>query len=185
MPTPRHITRLTLSAAIVAIIAAAVLLWRTSIQPDPLHAPAREQWKNHALSLIQHRAADPAWIAAQTTRLQALTTTRPYANWVGEELLLMKNGDWIICQNVCRKQPAHIEDCFIGLGSNGKWYYSTFHFCVDKVVLRTEGTQPASLLQFVDAYSLRPFDGHSDDCLQSTWTPGQPYGVDYYTQPTQ
>jgi len=185
MPTPRRIPRLALSAvALLAAMTAAVLLWRTYNPADPLRVPARQQWKDRAMSLIRQRAADPAWIAAQTSHLRALTTTRPVANWVGDQILLMKNGDWIICQNVSRKEPAHIEDLFICLGSDGKWYYSTFRFDVDKVALIYERTQPTTLLQFLDAYSCRPFDGHSDDCLQPTWTPGQPYGVDYYNPAT-
>jgi hypothetical protein len=152
--------------------------------PDPLHALPRQQWKDRAISLIQHRAADRAWIAAQTARLHAAAATRPFAHWISGDFLLMKNGDWIICQNVSRKEPPHIQDLFIGLGSNGQWYYSTFHFDTDKAALQSEGTQPASLLQFVDGYSFRPFDGHSNDSLQSTWTPGQPYGVDYYNPAT-
>jgi len=183
MPTPRRIKCLAAIAPLLAIIVA-VLSWRAGSAPDdPLRAPARQQWKNHAISLIQHRAADPAWIADQTARLHAIAATRPFANWIADEFLLMKNGDWIICQNVSRKEPAHIQDLFIGLGSNGQWYYSTFHFDAGKAALQSEGTQPASLLQFVDGYSLRPFDGHSDDSLQSTWTQGLPYGVDYFERP--
>jgi hypothetical protein len=178
---PRLLSKraLLLSLAIITL-SAAYLAFRSRNTLDPLHAPARIQWKDHAISLIQQRAADRQWLAAQTAQLQARSATRPYANWIGDEVLLMKNGDWIICQNICRKQAPHIEDLFIGLGSDGHWYYSTFHFCVHKVTLFNEGTQPDSLLQFADGYSLRPFTPPSNDCLQSTWSPGLPYGVDYF-----
>jgi hypothetical protein len=181
MPNPFTKKRLSLFIALAIMIAGATYLASPSRNPvNPLYAQPRIDWKNHAISLIQQRAADPAWIAAQTARLQAATATRPFAHWIADEFLLMKNGDWIICQSVSRKEPDHIQDLFIGLGSNGQWYYSTFHFDIDKAALQIEGTQPASLLQFADAYSLRPFDGHSNDSLQSTWTPGFPYGVDYF-----
>jgi hypothetical protein len=181
MPNRPIKKRLTLLTLLVFIAAAGIYFALRPHNPfNPLYAQARIDWKDHAITLIQKRATDPAWIASQTAALHARTATRPWANWIGDEILLMKNGDWIICQNICRKQPAHIEDLFIGLGSDGRWYYSTFHFCVHKVVLFNEGTQPDSLLQFADGYSLRPFDGHSNDALQSTWTPGLPYGVDYF-----
>jgi hypothetical protein len=88
----------------------------------------------------------------------------------------MKNGDWIVCQNVCAKEqnPAVKKDLFVGRGSDGKWYYSTFHFCVGKCVLQME-RQPDSLAQFVDAYWLAAFDGKSDESLKVTWNFG-PYG---------
>jgi hypothetical protein len=164
----------------ILLAAGAYFATRALKGPDPLYAAPRIQWKDHAISLIQQRASDRAWITAQSAHLQARTATRPFANWIGDEFLFMKNGDWIICQNICRKQDPHIEDLFIGLGSDGRWYYSTFHFCVGKVTLFGEGTQPDTLLQFVDGYSLRPFEVHSNDCLRSTWSPGLPYGVDYF-----
>lgn len=94
----------------------------------------------------------------------------------------MKNGDWIVCQNVCAKEQntGVKNDLFIGRGSDGKWYYSTFHFCVGKCVLQME-RQPDSLAQFIDGYWLAPFDGKSDDSLKVTWD-GGPYG-DFKVQP--
>src|SRR2546421_512471 len=99
-------------------------------------------------------------------------------------LVLVAAGAWLALRARNTFNPLYaapqIQDLFIGQGSDGRWYYSTFHFCVQKVTLFNEGTQPDSLLQFADGYSLRPFDTHSNDCLQSTWTPGLPYGVDYF-----
>jgi hypothetical protein len=181
-PMPPRFTkrRLIFLVALVLVAAGVWLALRPRNTLDPLYAAPRIQWKDHAITLIQQRFADPAWIATQTARLHARTATRPFANWIGDEILLMKNGDWIICQNICHKQDPQIQDLFIGRGSDGRWYYSTFHFCVNMNVLLGEGTQPASLLQFADGYSLRPYDTRSNDCLQSTWTPGLPYGVDYF-----
>jgi hypothetical protein len=178
---PRLSPKRTLLLTIPLIAAlAAYLTLRPRPTQDLLHAPARIQWKDHAISLIQQRAAGRQWLAAQTAQLQARSATRPYANWIGDEVLLMKNGDWIIYQSLSEKNPPHLPDLFIGLGSNGRWYYSSFRFGPDNANLRGEGTQPDSLLQFADGYSLRPFTPPSNDCLQSTWSPGLPYGVDYF-----
>jgi hypothetical protein len=178
---PRLSPKRTLLLTIPLIAAlAAYLTLRPRPTQDLLHAPARIQWKDHAISLIQQRYNDHPWIAAQTAHLQARTATRPFANWIADEFLLMKNGDWIIYQSLSEKNPPHLPDLFIGLGSNGRWYYSSFRFGPDNANLRGEGTQPDSLLQFADGYSLRPFTPPSNDCLQSTWSPGLPYGVDYF-----
>ena len=85
---------------------------------------------------------------------------------------MLQNGDWIVCENICQKEDNRIHDLFIGRGSDGRWYYSTFHFCVDLMVLHVEDRQPATLAQFADGFYLTPFDGRSDDCLRQTWTGG-------------
>jgi hypothetical protein len=59
---------------------------------------------------------------------------------------------------------------FLGRAFDGKLYYSTHHFCIRKLVLGQD-EQPASLKQFVETYSLRGFDGRSDECLNKTWPP--------------
>lgn len=141
---------------------------------NALRGGARRAWKDAALGKIQQRVSDKAW---QARAIGALPTTRPsvIGGWVGDEILTMRNGDWIVCQNICRKEDGRIPDLFLGYGSDGRWYYSTFHFCRGKVVLRNEG-QPDDLPQFVRRYWLTPFDGRSDQCLTTTWTPGQPWG---------
>lgn len=89
----------------------------------------------------------------------------------------MQNGEWMLCENICQKQDYRIQDLFIGSGSDGRWYYSTFHFCIGKEVLRMEA-QPESLTQLVKGYWLVPFDGKSDDCLRATWDGSASWGVD-------
>ena len=54
-------------------------------------------------------------------------------------------------------------------GSDGKWYYSTYHFCVEMIVLRDMLDQPENLAKFRNECALREFDGHSDACLETTW----------------
>lgn len=144
-----------------------------------LGTPERRAWRDNAISAINARVADPKWLEGELEKLRpAITATRPsqsMGKWVGEELLIFRNGEWMICQNVCKKsKPNRIEDIFIGRGSDGRWYYSTFHFCVQKVVLMNENP-PDSLAHFVDGYWLVPFQPPSDECLKRTWSGGD-YG---------
>jgi len=82
----------------------------------------------------------------------------------------MRNGDWLAYANICQKEDHRIRDLFLGRGSDGRWYYSTYHFCIGMVVLKME-EQSDDLAGFAKTYYLRPFDGHSDKCLQETWPP--------------
>ena len=82
--------------------------------------------------------------------------------------MLVKNGDWIIYASRCHKQDPRVYDIFIGRASDGKWYYSSYHFCIGMFVLAFDG-QPCDLPAFIKQYHLREFDGESDDALQKTW----------------
>ena len=143
---------------------------------DRLRAKPRREWKDQAIAKIERRLSDRPALDAEIARIrQALAGTRPTADaWIGDDVLVMNNGDWIACESICSKEDPRIHDLFIGRGSDGRWYYSTFHFCRGKVVLRVEGHPPESLAGFADAYWLVPFDGQSDDCLKETWTGAAP-----------
>jgi hypothetical protein len=92
--------------------------------------------------------------------------------WIGTNLLVMTNGEWLAYQNKCVKEPGHIHDLFLAQGSDGKWYFSTFHFCTRMITLhgRMYGEEDhGSIAEFVRTYAVRQFDGKSDDCLEKTW----------------
>jgi hypothetical protein len=162
---------------VVAVVAAAgSFVWSLS---DPLHSRARRQWASQAITTIDSRVHDKAWLDGEIAKLKSAATSKPFqGGWVGDELLVAKNGEWIVCENVCSKEQTTSvrKDIFIGQGSDQRWYYSTFHFCVGKCVLQIE-SQPESLAQLVDGYWLVPFDGRPENCLNETWT-GGPYGQD-------
>lgn len=155
------------------LIVAALVIWTRN---DPLRSAARREWRDEALAKIERRVDDTAWLESEVSRLRINAGSEPEGGWVGKELLVMKNGDWIVCQNVCAKEKdtGVKKDLFIGRGSDGQWYYSTFHFCVGKSVLRME-RQPDSLAQFVEGYWLAPFGAGSDKSLEVTWD-GGPFG---------
>ncbi|HEV2296242.1 MAG TPA: hypothetical protein VGR35_20525 [Tepidisphaeraceae bacterium] len=173
--TKRRITILALAVCVVAGgVTVAVLA-----KGDRLHAKPRREWKEQAIAKIERRLNDRKTLESALDGIErTLATTRPAPGvWVGEDVLVMKNGDWIAYESICSKEDSRIHDLFIGRGSDGKWYYSTFHFCIGMTVLRhMEDWQPDSLAQFADAYLLVPFDGRSDESLKETWTGAEPYG---------
>ena len=159
--TRRWITAIGILALVIAVV------FMVSPWVNPLASTARRQWKEGAIAAIELRLADSAKFP--------IADNNSEHGWAVGDVLVMANNEWMICQNVCTKGSKDIKkDLFIGRGSDGKWYCSTFHFCIGKVVLQME-PQPANLAQFVTMYSLVAFDGKSDECLKETWHSG-PWG---------
>ncbi len=131
-------------------------------------------WKRNAIAKIEARRADPAWLEAELKKLAAEASSRDQpstgAGWAGGELLTTQNGDWMICQSVSVKEKklGIPQDLFIALGSDHRWYYSSFHFCIGKSSIMSD-PQVENLADLVEAYWMVPFDGKSDDCLKPTW----------------
>lgn len=136
-----------------------------------LHAQPRKDWKEKAIAEIARRAGDSNWLTNEITGLKREVDVQPGhpETWLTEHLILMTNGEWIVYANVCSKEDSGIHDLFIGRGSDGKWYYSTFHFCIGMLVLMTQEYQPTDLPQFIEKHYLQQFDGQSDECLKTTW----------------
>src|SRR5688572_26832439 len=117
-------------ACTLVVVITAVLLTRD----NRLRAKPRRQWKDQAITTIEARMRDAQSLQADINRLasRAASSRSTWGAWVGEDVLVMKNNDWIVCRNICSKEDARVHDLFIGHGSDGKWYYSTFHFCKGK-----------------------------------------------------
>ena len=142
---------------------------------DPLKSKARKQWKDNAIAQIAKQTSDSADILKE---IEAMKHTPPgtewWDTWLSQDLIVMTNGEWMAYRNVCYKEEGQIPDLFLGLGSDGRWYYSTFHFCVNMQNLWVEAKDfpslgvTRSLTEFSNRYYLKEFDGHSDECLKDT-----------------
>ena len=88
--------------------------------------------------------------------------------WMGNGILLLKSGEWIVFRNSCQKEDWRLQDMFIGKASDGNWYYSTYHFCKQMVVLSFMG-QPEDLESFGERCSVRQFDGSDETELVKTF----------------
>lgn len=137
---------------------------------DQLQSSARKSWKQKRIAEIAARVAGPMWHSNELVRLRTRSTADPgvYESWLSDRLITAQNGEWLTYANICRKEDRRIHDLFLARGSDGKWYYSTYHFCIGVVVLRME-EQPEDLAGFAKAHFLRTFDGQSDECLKKTW----------------
>jgi hypothetical protein len=160
------------AAVLVGLMA--LLMWFQDPVFKRLNAPARKSWKETTISNIERRCADALWLTEEMAAIKTKVEAEGEEDgWFTPDLLVMKNGDWIAYGAKCSKEDARIHDIFVGRASDGKWYYSTFHFCIGMLDLRVEG-RSESLFKFISAYSLREFDGRSDECLKKTWPTPKP-----------
>jgi len=141
---------------------------------DRLDSKARRQWKDNAIVQIAEQTSDSTGILKEIEAMKTTPLESEWDTWISEDLIVMTNGQWMAYRSVCYKEEAQISDLFLGLGSDGRWYYSTFHFCVkmQNLTLTVQNLsvtgQPKSLTEFSKQYYLREFDGHSDECLKDT-----------------
>jgi hypothetical protein len=126
-----------------------------------------------------------AWKTATVSRLAALSLTnevirteiesiksRSHADfdngWIEDHVLLMTNGEFLVYAFRHGFNSGFVDHLFLAHASDGRWLYSTYHFCNQMAAIRNENP-PASINAFEKAYSAREFDGKSDDCLTHTW----------------
>lgn len=153
--------------SIVVALALLMLGWFVwSIAPSD---NARKVWKDTAVTGITHLMAQPMWLSNELGRLTP-TSSNTYPDpesWMTSHIIRMRDGEWLVYTNICQKENRRVRDLFIAYGSDDRWYYSTYHFCIGMVVLRMDD-QPASLLSFTTNYHLETFDGVSDKALEQT-----------------
>jgi hypothetical protein len=161
---------ISLAGVSVAVLVAGMLI-AVALRYAP-SSSARRAWKDKAIAELSSRVNDSAWVSSELARLRGTGTNSSDApdSWLSPHLIVMRNGDWIAYASICQKEDRRIRDLFLGHGSDGRWYYSTYHFCKGMIVLRLED-QSEDLATFAQTYCLRPFDGRSDECLRKTWPP--------------
>jgi hypothetical protein len=162
--------RRTIHVAVVLLLLLGVLVTlRWSLSSRRL----RRNWKDQIVVEVARLATDREWIGRQTAAIEKQLSESPHENgtWVGQQIVVMKDGQWVVFKSECVHRHQLLGDIFIGEASNGRWYYSSFHFCCEMVVPRMND-QPADLDAFIRDYCLREFDGKSDEAIEPTWTPG-------------
>ncbi len=166
----------------LAIVGTAVCLCAAAVGvvffvggPPRLDSKARKEWKDKAVVEIARQTSDPSFIMKEVEVMKTKSSAESeWDRWVSEDLIVMTNDEWMAYRNICVKEEGRIPDLLIGRGSDGKWYYSTYHFCIGMIVLKTMLDQPESLAKFRTDGFLQEFDERSDECLKKTWPLNQP-----------
>lgn len=167
MQPPRQMKKwFIITAVLFALLVLGAISVVTRFMPSD---NARKAWKDKSLTELLYVVADPMAVSNRASQLKLADNGDEDSGWwISDRLILLQNGDWLAYASICQKQDNRIRDLFLARGSEGLWYYSTYHFCKGMIVLRMDG-QPKDLPSFIERYYLRQFDGHSEECLQTTW----------------
>ncbi len=157
-------------AGAAALLCVAALGLAVVMGGGRLNSKARKEWKENAIAELAQLTSDTAGVRRDIESLKTKASGgSEWDRWISEDIIVMTNGEWMAYRNTCAKEERRIPDLFIGRGSDGKWYYSTYHFCIGMIVLKSMMDQPESLTAFRRDGYLREFDGRSDECLKRTW----------------
>lgn len=94
---------------------------------------------------------------------------REPGEWVTDTMLLMTNGQ-TLTYRFRHGTELIVPHLFIARDSNGRWWYSSFHFCNGMSMIRWEDP-PGSISEFAHRFSLRQFDPLTHDWAEPTWSP--------------
>ena len=147
----------------VALVISTPLLWRG------IRRKANHDFKSHAIAQIQQWSAGKTWEDDGVAFLDGQQGEVHGPSWLSDHLIRMTNGDWIVYFQACTKSNWKVDDMFIGRGSDGKWYYTTYHFCIGMFEIAMRLDAPSSLREFIGEYYAREFNGEPDETLKRTW----------------
>ncbi|SPE51234.1 hypothetical protein SBV1_130103 [Verrucomicrobia bacterium] len=130
---------------------------------------ARKSW---AIAAVRQLAAITLTNMEIRTELDQIKHPTPDLDfgWAHEHVILMTNGEYLVYAWWHGANSGFVDHLFLARGTAGKWYFSTYHFCNQMAGIL--GDEPAgSIAEFAKRYSVREFDGKSEDCLEHTWPP--------------
>jgi len=155
----------------VAVASFVLLLlfgWKPLLRYDSNRKLAN--WKRSALPHLAQQSVTNEEVRNEFEALKAGPTDEKFFVWAREHIVMMTNGEYLIYAFHHGFNDGSVDHLFLAHGSNGRWYYSTYHFCMDMVgILASGDRQPGSIEEFAGRYSVREFDGKSDECLRHTW----------------
>jgi len=153
------------AAAAVILMVCGALVTLTQWYFPNIRREAIAVFQRDAIAEVTRLTQDTKWIEERLAPIAEVTWN---SAWFSQDMIIMTNCEWIVCQAGCRKSNWKIDDIFIGRASDGKWYYTTYHFCTQMSWL--EGNGPSkSLASFAKDYSLREFSGDLTATLSPTW----------------
>jgi len=129
---------------------------------------ARAAWKITTLERLAGLSITNEDISRELETLKASRGAGEHQAWTGDRVLLMTNDQCLMFEFRHGFNSGFVDHLFLAHGSDGRWYYSTYHFCSSMAGARFD-EPPGSIDEFASRYAAREFDGQSDVCLQHTW----------------
>ena len=128
---------------------------------------ARRVWKTTALQQIDSTSFTDKKILSELDQIRNPTSDLNFG-WAHEHVILMENGEFLVYAWLHGSNNGLVDHLFLAHGTDGKWYYSTYHFCNRMAAIL--GDKPANTIsEFSKRYFVYEFDGKSDECLKHTW----------------
>jgi hypothetical protein len=127
----------------------------------------RAEWKTAALVRLAGISPANLEVSQELETLKASRATEKDQEWVGTRTLLMTNGEYIVYEYRHGRNDYFPPHLFLGRCSDGRWLYSSYHFCNGLLSVRRDDP-PGSIAEFAERYFARAFDGKSDECLKIT-----------------
>jgi hypothetical protein len=169
MVAMRHLAavnrKLILWLTIPIFIVVLIVVCRTTVKYR--YERARKVWKDDALEQIAKISMTNKEVLTEIDQIKHPTRNLDF-HWAHEHVLLMTNGEFLVYAFRHGFNNGFVDHLFLAHGSNGRWYYSTYHFCSGMVGIGSDDP-PGSIAEFSSRYSAREFDGRSEVCLQHTW----------------
>jgi hypothetical protein len=128
---------------------------------------ARKVWKDNALVQLARTSMTNEVVLTEIDQIKHPTRNLDFG-WAHQHVLLMTNGEFLVYASRHGFNNGLVDHLFLAHGSDGRWYYSTYHFCNSMVGVSGDDP-PGSITEFASRYSAREFDGRSDVCLLHTW----------------
>ena len=132
---------------------------------------ARNHWKTAVLRRLSETSISNEQILTELHQIRTPTDNLNFG-WANEHVILMTNGQYLVYAWWHGANSGFVAHLFLAHGTDGKWYYSTYHFCNGMAGISADDP-PGSIREFAARYSVREFDGRSDECLNHTWPPKQ------------
>jgi hypothetical protein len=158
--------RLIICISVPVVCVALVLGWWAVTRYK--YQRARAVWKTTTLDRLSGLSLTNDAISQELEALKENRGTREQWEWTGEHVLVMTNGEYFVYASRHGFNNGFVDHLFLAHGSDGRWYYSTYHFCNSMAGVRGDDP-PGSIREFASRYCAREFDGRSDVCLQHTW----------------
>ena len=129
---------------------------------------ARADWKAATLQRLAGLSVTNEEIGREFNAIKAKTSAKVPLGWTHDHLLVMTNGEFLIYAFRHGRNDGSLDHLFLAHASDGRWLYSSFHFCNRMVAIMSDAP-PGSIREFERRYAAREFDGKSDECLKHTW----------------
>ena len=129
---------------------------------------ARAAWKGMALQRLSGVSLPGDAIIQELQMLKSSRVAGGQQDWAGEQVIVMTNDEYLVYASRHGHDNGSLDHLFLAHGSDGRWYYSTYHFCNNMAGVIGDDP-PGTIADFARRYAVREFDGKSDVCLQHTW----------------